>query len=161
MNMANSVNIHRDLYDEASRILCGILEDSAGLRAFVDSRKRANDQGYDLLVQAQFGDVPLRFGVQVRSRITPQTSLAMVQSMAFAPSRTIPVLFAPVISQRVADNIRSVPNCGWVDGAGNCRLRSTDPLFLVNRGASLLHESPLFPQQIPFHPSRAESCARC
>jgi len=76
----------------------------------------------------------------------------MVQSMAFAPSRTIPVLFAPVISQRVADNIRSVPNCGWVDGAGNCRLRSTDPLFLVNRGGFTAPRKSAIPSADPFSP---------
>src|SRR5580692_1863721 len=100
--MTNSVNKARDLAPEASRIIQSILEELPNFRVHQRSPSKAIAGGYDLILEAASDNLNLRFGVLVRSRVTPQTALAILNSLPTSPPDVIPVIYAPVISPRVA-----------------------------------------------------------
>jgi hypothetical protein len=130
----NAVNTERGLVGEANRVIRNILQELPGFRAYPQSKQRDDAAGYDLLIRAVSPHAKLRFGVTVRSRITPQTALAMLNTLSAPRQAAIPVIYSPVISPRVIEIIREHGRgVGYVDRAGNCLLLSSDKLFLVNR----------------------------
>jgi hypothetical protein len=91
------------------------------------------DPRYDLDMRAESAAASLRFAIEIKSRITPQTAEAIVRHVGDSvPAGSIPVLFAPVISPRVAEIARR-GKVSYLDGAGNCWLYSTKPPLLVER----------------------------
>src|SRR5208283_682999 len=112
-----SVNTPLDLEREANRVLRGILGELPQLRVTSSSVRSAADPGCDGVIDAVSGKAKYRFCLVVHSRITPQIALSVCQPLGRLPRGTIPVLFAPVISPRVAEILRA-QGIGYVDGAG-------------------------------------------
>jgi hypothetical protein len=129
--MMNAVNIMRDreLEREAERVLRGILEGFPDLQVEA-SGDSVPDAGCDLAVKADRGRIQLC--VQVKSRVTPQTALAVRERFRGLPQRMIPVIFAPTISPRVAEVLRG-QGIGYADRGGNCWLRSVRDHLLIER----------------------------
>jgi hypothetical protein len=85
--------------------------------------------------------VELLFVLEVKSRITPQTAFAICQQLARLSTQAIPLIFAPVISPRVAEIARN-QGIGFLDGAGNCWIKSTrDHLYIERNGLTVPHRN--------------------
>lgn len=132
MNMAKLVNIDRDLARDAGHVLSGILRELPGLDVHLETRRGAGDHGEDLLVTARSRKSVLQFGVHVKSRVTPQVALDLFQKLPRAPKAIIRVIYAPVISPRVAELARA-QGVSYFDRAGNCLLKSADKHLLIER----------------------------
>ena len=117
---------------EAERVLRSIFEKLAELHVRSESARSATDAGCDMSVEAYSGQAKFRFCVQVKSRVTPQTALSTCEQLRGLPEGTIPVLFAPTISPRVAEIVRG-QGIGYADQAGNCWLRSKHDHLLIER----------------------------
>lgn len=126
------MNNERELEREADRVFRRLLGGLPGLRVQSHSLHSAADTGYDVGIEAVSGKAKFRFGVQVRSRVTPQTALAVCQRLRRLADGTIPVIYAPVISPRVAEIVRE-QGIGYADRAGNCWLRSLHDHLLIER----------------------------
>ena len=72
------------------------------------------------------------WGLTPRPRVTPQTVMSVCELLRHFPADVIGVVYAPVISPRVAE-ILDQAGVGRVDEAGNCRLRSVRPPLLIDR----------------------------
>lgn len=119
----------RELQREAERVLRGILQEFADVQ--VESAEHSGaESGWDLVIET---DKPrIRLAVQVKSRVTPQTALSVARQLNGLPKRTIPVVFAPTISPRVAEILWD-QGIGYADRAGNCRLYSRYGRLLIER----------------------------
>jgi hypothetical protein len=126
------VNIMRDLDRAADRVIRSILQELPDLRVESKWDHSGADQGYDLAIDASSNRARFRFGIRVRSRVTPQTALSLSQLFPPLPKGTIPVIFAPTISPRVAQILRE-QDIGYADQAGNCWLRSAQHHLLIER----------------------------
>lgn len=130
--MAKPVNNPRIEDRKAADALLGILLEVGFSRSQVS--QTWPDRGVDVIVEAASHQAKFRFGVAARTRITPQTALTVCQELGKLPADMIRVLYAPVISDRVAEIARQ-EGVGTIDGAGNFRLVNQDPpLFLERRG---------------------------
>lgn len=126
------MNTERELEREADRVFRNILEGMPELRVKARHHHPAAAAGCGVLIEAVSGKARYRFLVQVRSRITPQTALALCQQLRQRPEGTIAVVYAPVISPRVAQMVRE-QGIGYADRAGNCWLRSLHNHLLIER----------------------------
>jgi hypothetical protein len=86
----------------------------------------------DVVLQVTSKEARFNILVQAKSRITPQTAMSVCERMAKTPKGVIPLVFAPVISPRVAE-ILGQYGIGYLDQAGNCRIRSTHHRLLIDR----------------------------
>lgn len=86
----------------------------------------------DVLLCVTSKDVKVTIAVQVKARITPQTALSVCEKLARTPNDVIPLVFAPVISPRVAEMLGQY-GISYVDQAGNCRIRSARHRLLIDR----------------------------
>jgi hypothetical protein len=86
----------------------------------------------DALLQVTFKEAKFTIAAQARARITPQTALSVCEKLAKTPKDVISVVFAPVISPRVAE-ILGQYGISYIDQAGNCRIRSTRHRLLIDR----------------------------
>lgn len=120
----------RELEREAENVLRGILDGLADVH--VKSCARAADGALDLTMDVVSGRAKFRFAVQAKSRVTPQTALSACHQFRGVPKSAIPVIFAPTISARVAEILRS-QGIGYADRAGNCWLRSPHDHMLIER----------------------------
>jgi hypothetical protein len=77
-------------------------------------------------------DTVFKFAAAAKARITPQTAISLCEQIKRLPDDIIPVVFAPVISPRVAE-ILGQYGIGHIDQAGNCRIRSTQQRLLIDR----------------------------
>jgi hypothetical protein len=126
------VNTETNLEREATRVLGNILSGLPDLRVKVNSTAKTADGGRELVCDAVSGKTTFRFAIQVRSRITPQTALSLFEKLRRLPYGTIPLVYAPVISDRVSELARE-HGVGYVDRAGNCWLRSLHKHLLIER----------------------------
>ncbi len=92
----------------------------------------AGDVGCDAILQATSPEIKLVLGIEAKARVTPQTVLSLCERLRRLPADMIGVVYAPVISPRVAE-ILDQAGVGRVDEAGNCRLRSARHRFLIDR----------------------------
>lgn len=124
------MNTVQNLERDSERILRHIL---AGLMEFqITSEVSPEDRGFDLAVDAVFKKIKFRFRVQAKSRVTPQTAISICQQLRGLPAGTIPVIYSPTISPRVAEILRE-EGIGYLDRAGNCWLRSLNDHLLIER----------------------------
>jgi hypothetical protein len=86
----------------------------------------------DVVLQVTSKEAKFDVLVQAKARITPQTAMSVCERLAKTPRSVIPLVFAPVISPRVAE-ILGQCGIGYVDQAGNCRIRSTRHRLLIDR----------------------------
>ena len=98
----------------------------------VQSRSDRPSKLGDLVLSATSLGQRLTFVVEAKRRITPQTAVELCQRMRAKHQDAIPVIYAPVISPRVA-TIAKQHGVGYFDEAGNCWLRSNDQCFLIER----------------------------
>src|SRR5438128_10449784 len=127
-----SVNTERTLVREADSVLRGIFEGLPGFRVESHSVTYGDDKGYDLILEANAAKTKIRFAVDAKARVTPQTALAICRRLKALPGKMIPVLFAPVVSPRVAEIARE-QGVGYFDRAGNCWLQSLPDHLLIER----------------------------
>jgi hypothetical protein len=96
---------------------------------------------FDVILQVMFKEAKFKIAVQVKARITPQTAMSVCERIAKTPNDVIPMVFAPVISPRVAE-ILGQCGIGYVDQAGNCRIRNIRHRLLIDRHG---YKSPVRP----------------
>lgn len=129
----NTVNNERAVEREAERVFRSILSALPDFRVTAKD-VHASEPAYDVAIEAVSGKTKLRFALEAKSRVTPQTALSVCERLQKLPKGTIPVIYAPVISARVAEIARE-QGIGYVDRAGNCWLRSLhDNLFIERQG---------------------------
>ena len=92
----------------------------------------AGDKGYDAIVLASSAEVVLEIVINAKARITPQTALSVAEHLQRLPATMLRVVYAPVISPRVAE-ILDQAGVGRLDAAGNCRLRSARHRLLIDQ----------------------------
>jgi len=126
------VNIERELEREAEEVVRSVFDDLGGFSVRLQHEQPVGDTGCDVVMEAQSPGAVFRIALAVRKRITPQTTISLCERMRQCPADVIPVLYAPVISQRVAD-IAGGFGIGYLDRAGNCRLRSAGDRLLIDR----------------------------
>lgn len=126
------VNIERELEREAEEVVRGIFDDLGGFSVSSQRGRSVADAGCDMVIEAKSSEARFRIALQVKTRITPQTTISLCEKMRQLPDDLIPVIYAPVISPRVAE-IANEFAVGYVDRAGNCRLRSVGDLLLIDR----------------------------
>ena len=134
---------------EAKDVLRRVLQGELGFELNVQQVESRDDSRYDFVVEAKSGRARFRFGVKVVSRITPQVALATFQAMRPQPKKRVPVLYAPVVSPRVAEIARS-HGVSFIDQAGNCRLEDRDHCILVERRGFQNERRPTPPAADPF-----------
>ena len=93
----------------------------------------AGDKGYDAILLASSAEVVLEIVINAKARITPQTALSVAENMQRLTAAMLRVVYAPVISPRVAE-ILDQAGVGRLDAAGNCRLRSARHRLLSTGG---------------------------
>ncbi len=125
------VNNERQLVHDALRAIYKVLDDLK-ISFYPGPAPRGRDLGCDAVLQVSWGEVEFEIAINVKARITPQTALSFAEQMQQLPAETIRVVYAPVISPRVAE-ILDKSGVGRVDEAGNCRLRSVQHRFLIDR----------------------------
>ncbi len=126
------VNIEARLVQEAENALRRVLDELGGLDVRSDRGQRAGDKECDVLMQVTHGGTQFGIALEARSRITPQTAVALCERVRRLPDHLVPMVYAPVISPRVAE-IAEQFGVGYVDQAGNCRLRSAGHGILIDR----------------------------
>jgi len=126
------VNNERELVVEAACAFRAILGGLPEVQVETHFKNQSSDFGCDLQVDATSGAVAFRFAVQVKSRITPQVAFSACHQIRGMARDAIPVLYAPVISPRVAEIVRE-QDIGYVDEAGNCWLRNLSNHLLIER----------------------------
>jgi hypothetical protein len=130
MNKSLPVNNELPLVRQAEQVLRDILA-SAG--AFTTIEKLGTeDRELDLLVEAQSEQGVLRFAVDAKQLITPRRFTVYPVQRALFPTETIPLIFAPVISPRVAE-LAKAAGFGYFDAAGNCWIHSAAHRLLIDR----------------------------
>jgi hypothetical protein len=128
----NTVNNERQLQRDAECVVRSILSGLPDLRVTSKVEHHAADTRHDVDIEVDSGKAGFRFAIEVKSRVTPQTALSVCQRLHTLPEGTIPVIYAPVISPRVAEIARQ-QGVGYVDRAGNCWLRSLHGHLLIER----------------------------
>jgi hypothetical protein len=84
-----------------------------------------------VIVQVTSGEAEFLIAIEAKARITPQNALSVAERMRQLPPHVMPVVYAPVISPRVAEVLEQ-SGVGHVDQAGNCRLRSARHRVLID-----------------------------
>ena len=126
------VNSASQFTRDALRAVQSVFDDLEGFTVRAKLEGGAADKGYDAILLASSAEVVLEIGICVKARITPQTALSVASQMQRLPAEMLRVVYAPVISPRVAE-ILDQTGVGRVDEAGNCRLRSVHHRLLIDR----------------------------
>jgi hypothetical protein len=148
VNKGIQVNTERKIEREAVEVLRAILQDELGFELNVRYEPGAT-RGYDVVIEATAGRAKFRFGIQARSRITPQVALSIFEGMHRLSKELIPILYAPVVSPRVAEIARS-EGISFFDLSGNCRLHDRDRCMLIERRGFKSERMPHTPSADPF-----------
>lgn len=144
------MNDERKLIREAEQVIRGVLVALPGMRVRSHPKRSAQDWAHFYL-EAQSGRTRFRFSIDAKSRVTPQTALSVCERLRQRSAGTIPVVYAPVVSPRVAEILRAC-EVGYVDRAGNCWLRSPDPFLLIERQGRYGEPQPTPTAADPFSP---------
>ncbi len=86
----------------------------------------------DLVMEAKSGRAKLRFGIEAKKLLTPRRALGSYQNLRRLPKDFIRLIFAPVISPRVA-SLAKEQGIGYFDAAGNCWIHSERDHLLIER----------------------------
>ncbi len=132
VNNVQMVNSERQLVRDGLRAVQNVFDDLAGFTFRAKSEARARGAGCDAILQASSAEVEFEIGINVKARITPQTALSVVEQVRSLPAEMLRVVYAPVISPRVAE-LLDRSSIGCVDAAGNCRFRSRRHRLLIDR----------------------------
>ena len=125
-------NEHEIAECEAENAVRRIFDELGGFS--VDAHRNQTLGGIELDLTALATSVATGFklAIEVKARITPQTAVSVCERMRRLPPDFIPVVYAPVISPRVAEIVTQF-GVSYVDQAGNCRLRSARHGLLIDR----------------------------
>ena len=137
-----------------------VFDDLEGFTFRTEPQGSAADKGYDAILQASSAEVEFEIGINAKARITPQTAWSVVEQMQRLPAEMLRVAYAPVISPRVAE-ILDKYGVGYVDEAGNCRLRSARHRLLIDRRGRMPRGGCPKGPLIRSRPSRAASSGPC
>ena len=135
------VNTDRQLLKNAEASIRRIFDELSGGSIEIQRNAPVAGTACDLLLQVTSKEAKFKLAAQVKARITPQTAMSVCEKLARAPKDVIPLVFAPVISPRVAE-ILGQCGIGYVDQAGNCRIRSARHRLLIDRQG---YKSPVRP----------------
>ena len=126
------VNTGRQLDREVVNAVRRIFDELGEFKVSSHQQQRIGDSQCDFVIRATSTEAEFQIVVQAKTRITPQTAISVCESMRGLPARLIPLIYAPVISPRVADIAKQL-GVGYVDQAGNCRLQSARGGLLIDR----------------------------
>ncbi len=98
----------------------------------IRAKPAADTLSGDSVLQATSAEADLELVIAAKARITPQTASSVCERIDQTPAKVIYVVYAPVISARVAE-ILDRYGVGHFDAAGNCRLRSARHRLLIDR----------------------------
>ena len=109
------------------RDILGSLSGFDAIEAVGQSRKNC-----DLVMEAKSGRAKIRFGIEAKKLLTPRRALGSYQNLRRLPRDFIRLVYAPVISPRVA-SLAKEQGIGYFDAAGNCWIRSERDRLLIER----------------------------
>jgi hypothetical protein len=94
----------------------------------------SGDTRSDVMMVSKSPEQSFRFDVKVRERITPQIADELFERLQIErlPGRTICIVYAPVISPRVAEIARE-HGVSFIDYAGNCHIVDQMTGLLISR----------------------------
>ena len=94
----------------------------------------SDDACCDVMIVSKSSSQTYRFDVKVRERITPQMADDLFKRLQIEPlpNRMIRIVYAPVISPRVAE-IAGQYGVSYIDFAGNCRIADGAAGLLISR----------------------------
>jgi hypothetical protein len=123
---------HKIIEREAENAVRRVFDELGGFS--IDAQHNQSHGGIelDLITLATSAETSFKLVIEVRARITPQTVISVCERMRQLPTDFIPVVYAPVISPRVGEILTQF-GMGYVDQAGNCRLRSARHGLLIDR----------------------------
>ena len=126
------VNTEHQLIKSAEDSIRRVFDELSG--GSVEIRQSVSVAGVpcDVVLQVTSKEARFTIAVQAKARITPQTALSVCEKLAKTPKDVISLVFAPVISPRVAE-ILGQYGISYIDQAGNCRIRSTRHRLLIDR----------------------------
>ena len=138
---------------EAENAVCRIFDELGGFSLEVQRSRPFGGCRPDLVIQVTWGESKIPLVIEAKKRITPQTAISICEQVLSYASATdfVPVVYAPVISPRVAE-ILGQSGVGYVDQAGNCRLRSARHGLLIDRRGFKPPVRPPKPAVDPFSP---------
>ncbi len=145
------VNNEHDLRREAAQALRALFAAFPGFRLKPHVSRGAADKGYDLLLEAISRRARFRLCVEVKSRLTPQIALFVVRRLRESAKDMIPVIYAPIISPRVAQILRE-QQVSYADRAGNCWIWSARGQLLIERQGFHTERQPTPAAADPFSP---------
>lgn len=154
------VNSERQLVKNAEDSIRRIFDELGGESIAIQRKALSASIPSDVILCVTSKEVKLKIAVQVKARITPQTAMSVCERMAKTPKDVISLVYAPVISPRVAE-ILDQYGIGYVDEAGNCQIKSIHHRLLIDRHS---YKSPVRAQRglrICFRQSPAASFVRC
>ena len=132
------MNDRREVAREAEKAVRRVFDELGGFQLDVEHAPSVRGKFPDFIVQAISGESKIPLVIEAKSRITPQTARPVCEQVRCYATATdsIPVVFAPAISQRVA---RIVEQFGvvYVD---RCRHLIESPEAFRN-GLNGLHSS--------------------
>jgi hypothetical protein len=126
------VNNWRKTEPDAENTVRRIFDDLGGFTVEPQQDRGPRAPERDLVIRMTSAQVEFRLAIDVKARVTPQTAISVCERMRRLPSDLIPVIYAPVISPRVAGILEQF-GVGFIDQAGNCRLRSARHGLLIDR----------------------------
>lgn len=132
MNKGFSVNTSHETVRDAKRIISDILHALGAAEAVRLVDKELQGEGYDFSVETSMPPMVFRFAVETKRLLTPQRVQGLIPKLRCLPSDVLPVVYAPVISDRVASLLRA-EGIGYFDAAGNCWLHSARDRVLIER----------------------------
>jgi hypothetical protein len=126
------VNDERQLIRDAEDAVRRIFDELRFKTIQIQRTTSIGGRELDAIIQGTSEETQFEIAIEVKKRITPQTAMSVCEQMRKIPGDIIPVVFSPVISPRVAE-ILEQNGVGYLDQAGNCRLRSTRHRLLIDR----------------------------
>ena len=122
-------NKHVFRFDQLIRDIFAELGDFESFLGFGD-----DDAQSDMTIVSKSTKQTYRFGVKIRERITPQIADDLFERFQAEPlsDGTVRIVYAPVISPRVAEIARK-HGISFVDYAGNCCIVDEPTGLLISR----------------------------
>lgn len=145
------VNNERQMAQDAEKAVRRVFDELGGFELRVRGEPWSSGEPCDLILEATSAEAQFELVVEVKARVTPQTAISVGERMRRLPPDVVPVISAPVISPRVAEIVTQF-GVGYVDQAGNCRLRNARHRLLIDRRG---YKSPVRPPKgvvDPFSP---------
>jgi hypothetical protein len=126
------LNTERQLIRDAEDVIRHVFTELGGGTIQIQRKVLVGGVSCDAILQATSEETQFEIAVEAKARITPQTAMSVCEQMRKISGDMIPLVFAPVISPRVAEILEQC-GVGYVDQAGNCRVRSARHRLLIDR----------------------------